>query len=103
MDSTCHKISNGALLISDHVIKQVGTTAELPQTADETLDLKGQHIVLPRFVNTHHHFVQTLTKAIPTAQSSNLCGWLKTLFLIWANLSAVSSSSSGTSIERRSH
>jgi 8-oxoguanine deaminase len=29
------------LLIRDHVIEQVGTTAELPQTADEILDLQG--------------------------------------------------------------
>jgi 8-oxoguanine deaminase len=39
-------------------------------------------------VNTHHHFFQTLTKAIPAAQNSNLFGWLKTLFPLWANLSA---------------
>jgi 8-oxoguanine deaminase len=88
MDPTRREISNGALFIRDHVIEQVGTTAELSQTADETLNLQGRHIVLPGFVNTHHHFFQTLTKAIPAAQNSNLFGWLKTLFPIWANLSA---------------
>jgi 8-oxoguanine deaminase len=67
MDPTRCGISNGTLLIRDHVIEPVGTTAELPQTTDETLDLQGQHIVLPGFVNTHHHFFQTLTKAIPAA------------------------------------
>jgi 8-oxoguanine deaminase len=82
MDPALREISNGALLIRDHVIEQVGTTAKLPQTADETLDLKGQHIVLPGFVNTHHRFVQTLTKVIPAAQNSNLFGWIKTLFPI---------------------
>jgi hypothetical protein len=30
MDPTCQEISNGALLIRDHIIEQVGTTAELP-------------------------------------------------------------------------
>jgi 8-oxoguanine deaminase len=88
MDPTRREIPNGALFIRDHIIEQVGTTAELPQTANETLDLQGRHIVLPGFVNTHHHFFQTLTKAIPAAQNSNLFGWLKTLFPIWANLSA---------------
>jgi 8-oxoguanine deaminase len=56
MDPTCREISNGALFIRDHIIEQVETTAELPQTADETLNLQGRHIVLHRFVNTHHHF-----------------------------------------------
>lgn len=88
MDSTRREIPDGALLIRDHVIEQVGTTVELPQTADEVIDLQGRHVVLPGFVNTHHHFFQTLTRAIPSAQNSNLFGWLKTLFPIWANLSA---------------
>jgi 8-oxoguanine deaminase len=39
MDSTRREISNGALFVHNHVIEQVGTTVELPQTADETLDL----------------------------------------------------------------
>jgi 8-oxoguanine deaminase len=69
-------------------LNKVGTTTKLPQTADETLDLQGRHLVLPGFVNTPHHFFQTLTKAIPAAQNSNLFGWLKTLFPLWANLSA---------------
>jgi len=30
-----------ALLVRDNVIEQVGNTAELPQTADEILDLQG--------------------------------------------------------------
>jgi N-acyl-D-aspartate/D-glutamate deacylase len=63
MDPTLREIPNGALFIRDRIIEQVGTTAELTQTADETLDLRGRHIVLPGFVNTHHHFFQTLTKA----------------------------------------
>jgi 8-oxoguanine deaminase len=87
MDALRREISNGALLIRDNVIEAVGTTDELTDAADETVDL-GRHIVLPGFVNTHHHFFQTLTKAIPAAQNSNLFGWLKTLFPIWANLSA---------------
>ena len=62
-----------------------GTTSELPTTADEVLDLTG-HIVLPGLVNTHHHFYQTLTRAVPAAQDANLFNWLKTLYPIWARL-----------------
>jgi 8-oxoguanine deaminase len=86
MDSARREISNGALFIRDRIIEQVGTTAELTQTADEILNLQRRHIVLPGFINTNHHFFQTLTKTIPAAQHSSLFGWFKTLFPIWANL-----------------
>ena len=59
--------------------------SELPTTADEVLDLKG-HIVLPGLVNTHHHFYQTLTRAVPAAQDANLFNWLTTLYPIWARI-----------------
>ncbi len=55
------------------------------RAADEVLDLKG-HIVLPGLVNTHHHFYQTLTRAVPAAQDANLFNWLKTLYPIWARI-----------------
>ncbi len=62
-----------------------GRSPDCPPHADEVLDLKG-HIVLPGLVNTHHHFYQTLTRAVPAAQDANLFNWLKTLYPIWARL-----------------
>jgi 8-oxoguanine deaminase len=59
--------------------------ADLPDTADDVLDLRD-HIVLPGLANTHHHFYQTLTRAIPAAQDVNLFNWLVTLYPIWARL-----------------
>ncbi len=59
--------------------------ADLPGQADEILDLAG-HVVLPGMVNTHHHFYQTLTRAVPAAQDANLFNWLKTLYPIWARM-----------------
>ena len=51
----------------------------------QVLDARGK-IVLPGFVNTHHHFYQTLTRVIPAAQDVVLFDWLKTLYPIWAEL-----------------
>ncbi|MEB3360255.1 MAG: 8-oxoguanine deaminase [Synechococcales bacterium] len=84
MDAQRREIRDGALLVQDNVIEQVGTTSELPSTADEVLDLGDRHIVLPGLVNTHHHFYQTLTRAL--AQDGTLFDWLTTLYPIWANL-----------------
>jgi cytosine/adenosine deaminase-related metal-dependent hydrolase len=88
MNAERQEIADGALLVRGNVIEQVGTTEELPQTADEVLDLGGRHVVLPGLVNTHHHFYQTLTRAIPAAQNCSLFTWLQTLYPIWANLTA---------------
>lgn len=85
MDDHQREIADGGLFIRDGFIEQVGPTAELPQTADEVLDLSG-HLVLPGLVNTHHHFYQTLTRVVPAAQDANLFNWLKTLYPIWARL-----------------
>jgi 8-oxoguanine deaminase len=85
MDGTRREIENGGLFIENGFIKQVGKTDDLPQIADEVLDLKD-HLVLPGLVNTHHHFYQTLTRAVPAAQDANLFNWLKTLYPIWARM-----------------
>ena len=85
MDDHQREIPNGGLFIRRGLIEEVGQVSDLPATADEVLDLKG-HIVLPGLVNTHHHFYQTLTRAVPAAQDANLFNWLKTLYPIWARL-----------------
>jgi len=85
MDDHQREIPEGGLFIRDGFIEQVGPTSELPQGADEVLDLKD-HVVLPGLVNTHHHFYQTLTRAVPAAQDANLFNWLTSLYPIWARL-----------------
>jgi 8-oxoguanine deaminase len=79
------ELEQAGLFAVDGIIEKVGASHELPQTADEVLDLTD-HVVLPGLVNTHHHFYQTLTRAVPAAQNANLFTWLKTLYPIWANL-----------------
>jgi cytosine/adenosine deaminase-related metal-dependent hydrolase len=85
MDDHQSEYPDGGLFIRDGFIEQVGHTAELPQSADEILDLSG-YVVLPGLINTHHHFYQTLTRAVPAAQNANLFNWLKTLYPIWARM-----------------
>ncbi len=85
MDDRRREIPEGGLFIRDGFIEQVGPANELPQSADDVLDLKN-HVVFPGLINTHHHFYQTLTRTIPAAQDSNLFNWLKTLYPIWARL-----------------
>ncbi|MGB3695055.1 MAG: 8-oxoguanine deaminase [Spirulinaceae cyanobacterium] len=86
MDNERREIRYGALLVRDNVIEQVGTTSELPNTADEILDLEDKHLVLPGLVNTHHHFFQTLTRVTPAGQNGDLFQWLTAHYPLWSNL-----------------
>ena len=85
MDAGRREIRGGGVYVEGRAIAAVGTTAELPATADEVIDLAG-HVVLPGLVNTHHHMFQTLTRAMPGAQDADLFAWLKALYPVWARM-----------------
>jgi cytosine/adenosine deaminase-related metal-dependent hydrolase len=81
MDDAGTEHEDGWVLIADRLVVATGGGAE--PDADERVDLGGA-LVTPGLVNTHHHLYQTLTRA--RAQESNLFGWLKELYPIWARL-----------------
>jgi 8-oxoguanine deaminase len=56
-----------------------------PGAVDEVIDAR-HHVVTPGLVNTHHHMVQSLTRAVPQVQNAELFSWLKGLYPIWAGL-----------------
>ena len=65
---------------------ELGRTAGWSGRERNYRDRRSGQIVLPGFVNTHHHFYQTLTRVVPGAQDAVLFDWLKTLYPIWAEL-----------------
>ena len=81
MDDAGTEHADGWVLVEDGTVAATGGGAE-PE-ADERVDLGGA-MVTPGLVNTHHHLCQTLTRA--RAQESNLFGWLKALYPLWARL-----------------
>ncbi len=85
MDDADTRIEDGGLFARDNVIERVGPTVELPADADTVIDARAM-IVIPGLVNTHHHFYQTLTRALPAAQDATLFGWLRAQYPIWAGL-----------------
>ena len=85
MDDHRRELQNTNIFVSNGFVQAIGDLQDLPDSADEVLDLSG-HIVFPGFINTHHHFYQTLTRAVPKAQNANLFNWLVTLYPIWARM-----------------
>jgi 8-oxoguanine deaminase len=84
MDGRRRELKNAGLFAPDGMIEMVGSTGELPATADLVLDLRG-HILLPGLVNCHHHLDQLLTRNLPAGQNTNLFPWLRAHYRVWAS------------------
>jgi 8-oxoguanine deaminase len=69
------------ILIEGNRISRIGRGLPAPEGA-KVLDA-SRHVVLPGLVNTHHHFYQTLTRALPAVQDAKLFDWLVYLYEIW--------------------
>lgn len=82
------ELSNASLLIRGNLIAEIGSADDLQRhaaTADEVIDARN-HLLTPGLVNTHHHMVQSLTRAVPAVQNAELFSWLRGLYPIWAGL-----------------
>ena len=85
MDNEHRRVPGGGLFIRDNVIEKIGPTGDLPDEADVIIDATNK-VILPGLVNTHHHFYQTLTRALPGAQDEELFDWLVRLYPIWGEM-----------------
>ena len=84
-DDADRVLRDASIFVRDGAIEALGPATEMPRDADRVVDARGC-IVIPGLVNTHHHFYQTLTRAVPGTQDVELCDWLVTLYPIWARV-----------------
>jgi 8-oxoguanine deaminase len=84
LDDEGTRYQNADLLIEGNVIKAIGKKLEVDYDTP-VIDATGK-VVIPGMVNTHHHFYQTLTRAIPSTQEIELFDWLTQLYEIWREL-----------------
>lgn len=75
----------GWILIRDNVIAGLGPGGSEPQAADKTMDLSG-YVVLPGFVNLHHHFFQAMLRNVPSLQDVSLFRWLHDMYLLMSEM-----------------
>jgi 8-oxoguanine deaminase len=74
------------VVIEGHQIAELIAAGQKPlQPVDAIFDA-SDHVVLPGLINTHHHFYQTLTRALAPALGKELFDWLKALYPVWAGL-----------------
>ncbi len=74
----------GVVVADGAIVELVGAGKE-PATAAKAFEARD-HVVVPGLINTHHHFFQTLTRAVPAALDRELFPWLKALYPIWARM-----------------
>jgi 8-oxoguanine deaminase len=74
------------IVVKDGRIVELVPAGRGPGTPDVNTFDAGAHVVLPGLINTHHHFYQTLTRAVPAALDRELFPWLTALYPIWARL-----------------
>ena len=76
-------LSGVDVLVEGNRIARVAPTGSFAIPAGARVIDASRHVVLPGLVNTHHHFYQTLTRALPAVQDAKLFDWLIYLYEIW--------------------
>jgi 8-oxoguanine deaminase len=72
------------ILIEGQEIRRIGPS--IPAAPGTRVIDCSHHVVVPGFVNTHHHFFQTLTRNLPAVQNAKLFDWLVYLYEIWKRI-----------------
>ncbi|MSQ54552.1 MAG: 8-oxoguanine deaminase [Betaproteobacteria bacterium] len=78
-------IENAYVHVVDGRVAALGREPCPVPSAERSIDLRGC-IVVPGLVNVHHHFFQSVTRAIPMTQRADVFGWLFGLYPLWAEL-----------------
>jgi len=82
-DEKMSRLENADIYIEGPQIVSIGPN--LGKKADSVIDAANM-VVLPGLINTHHHFYQTLTRAVREVQNARLFDWLAFLYEIWRGL-----------------
>jgi 8-oxoguanine deaminase len=80
-----NQAENG-LVIENGIIAELVAQGKEPSQACDTIIDASQWVIIPGLINGHHHFYQTLTRALPQALNKPLFNWLTSLYPVWAGL-----------------
>ena len=84
-DPNCEPLHGVDILIQDNLISRIDRGITAPKAGTTTIDA-SRCVVVPGFVNTHHHFYQVLTRNVPAVQNAKLFTWLVYLYEVWKNI-----------------
>jgi 8-oxoguanine deaminase len=78
--------AEGGVVVRNGRIVELVVKGGAPKNPDAEVFDASSHVVIPGLINTHHHFYQTLTRALPAALDRELFPWLQALYPVWAGL-----------------
>ncbi|MBB1256079.1 8-oxoguanine deaminase [Streptomyces sp. OF3] len=85
VDADDTEYAGGHIVVADNVIESVGAGAAPADLENVVRRVDGTgHLATPGLVNTHHHFMQWLTRGL--AQDHNLFDWLVSLYPTWSRV-----------------
>ena len=76
-------ISGADVLVKDGIVQHIAPKGDIIVPRGARVINCSKHVVVPGFVNTHHHFYQTLTRNHPAVQNAELFDWLTFLYNVW--------------------
>jgi cytosine/adenosine deaminase-related metal-dependent hydrolase len=79
------EIKNGWILINENIIEDLGSDKPPRIGEGEIISGKGM-LILPGFINTHHHFYQSLFRSVKEVQNAKLFDWLVFLYEKWKDI-----------------
>ena len=78
-----NRASRGVLVSEGKILELVD---EFPNAEFDEIYDASNLVLIPGLINCHHHFYQTLTRALPAALNKELFPWLTSLYPVWSNL-----------------
>ena len=78
-----NRATRGVLVSEGKILELVD---EFPNTEFDEIYDASNLVLIPGLINCHHHFYQTLTRALPAALNKELFPWLASLYPVWSNL-----------------
>lgn len=84
MNASGDELTGMDILVKDGLISAV--QPDIQENPEYTIINAENCVVLPGFINTHHHLYQTLTRNIPLMQNQPLFSWLTNHYEVWREL-----------------
>lgn len=78
-------IERGYIIVDGAQIRELGHGAAPQIDGADRIDCTGC-IVLPGFINVHHHFFQSVTRAVPGLHRAASAAWLSAHYPLWAEI-----------------
>ena len=78
-------LTDAWVAIENDIVSGLGPEPYEGPPAAREIDARN-HLVLPGFVNLHHHYSQSLTRVVPAGQKGRSLDWLGCMYPLWQEL-----------------